>query len=49
MKKMADDFAGKELPILPDDDFRHLLFCQHKTGVGEHLLNLILNKKKLYH
>lgn len=49
MKKMADDFAGKELPILSDDDFRHQQFCQHKTGVGEHLLNLILNKKNLYH
>lgn len=48
MKQMADDFAGKELAIVPDDDFRHRLLCQHKTGVWEHLLNLMLNKKKLH-
>ena len=45
LKTMADVYAGTVLPVWPDGDYRRLLLTHHESGIGTHLLSMILNKK----
>ena len=43
IKKLADIYAGRELPLWSDDYFLKRLSNQHKSGVGTHLLEMMMN------
>ena len=43
VKKLADIYAGMELPLWSDEDFLKRLTNQQKSGVGIHLLEMMMN------
>ena len=45
LKKLADLYAGRELMLWTDDEFRNRIYRQHKTGIWVHFIDMMMNNQ----